>query len=130
MAKIPFHLHFIWLGSTLPTVYESVVIESWKAKHQHWQVTMWDDAVASKFMAGCRSEAAFNAATNFGMKSDILRYEILYHHGGCYVDTDYECIQCLDDILRLSTSCFMGVSNANALEINNGLIGAVAKVSY
>ena len=107
------------------------MIESWKEKHKHWQMTIWkDDEDTTKFLSGCRSEAAFNAATNFGMKSDILRYEILYRYGGVYVDTDYECIETLDDILcRRSTSCFMGVSNASVLEINNGLIGAVAEVS-
>ena len=26
------------------------------------------------------------------MKSDILRYEILYKYGGVYIDTDYECV--------------------------------------
>ena len=129
-TTIPFHLHFIWLGSPLPKVYETVVIESWKVKHKHWQVTIWrDDEDTTRLLTGCRSEAAFNAATNYGMKSDILRYEILYRYGGVYVDTDYECMGNIDDILcRTTTSCFMGVSNASVLEINNGLIGAVAEV--
>ena len=31
--------------------------------------------------------------------ADILRLEILYTHGGVYLDTDLECLRSLDDVL-------------------------------
>ena len=40
-----------------------------------------------------RNKLAFSLAKNLGMKSDILRYEILMKYGGIYVDTDYECLK-------------------------------------
>ena len=39
-----------------------------------------------------KNKLAFSQASNWGMKSDILRYEILMKYGGVYVDTDYECL--------------------------------------
>ena len=32
-------------------------------------------------------------------KADILRYELLYEHGGFFIDADSECINPLDDFL-------------------------------
>ncbi len=38
-----------------------------------------------------QKHGAYDQADNYGFKSDIARYEILYRFGGVYVDTDYEC---------------------------------------
>ena len=40
-----------------------------------------------------KNKKAFLSAHNYGMKSDILRYEILHTYGGVYIDTDYECVR-------------------------------------
>ena len=40
-----------------------------------------------------KNKKAYSLAKNWGMKSDILRYEILQKFGGVYIDTDYECLQ-------------------------------------
>lgn len=60
------------------------------------------------------------------MKSDILRYEILYRFGGVYVDTDYECVGSLDALI-LNCNLFAGFSHTEVLEINNGILGCVPK---
>ena len=39
-----------------------------------------------------KNQKAYSMAKNWGMKSDILRYEILQKFGGVYIDTDYECV--------------------------------------
>jgi hypothetical protein len=38
----------------------------------------------------------YNASDNFGEKSDLLRYEILYREGGVYVDHDVQCFKSFD----------------------------------
>jgi len=40
-------------------------------------------------------------------RADILRLEVLYRHGGVYVDTDVECLRSLDDVL--AGESFVGV---------------------
>jgi len=37
-------------------------------------------------------------------KSDIIRYGLLYHHGGIYMDTDFLVVKDLDEILNLTRS--------------------------
>lgn len=46
-------------------------------------------------------QKAFDAATNFGEKSDILRYEILEKHGGVYADVDVACVQAFDSLPKV-----------------------------
>jgi mannosyltransferase OCH1-like enzyme len=36
--------------------------------------------------------------------ADLMRLEIMYNHGGMYVDTDFECYQSFDGIVRLAES--------------------------
>ena len=101
---------------------------------------------------GMKNKEAFLSAYNYGMKSDILRYEILHSFGGVYIDTDYECVmnigKCtthnlLDflflflssiilreylllfilDFLCRANTFFAGISNTSAVEINNGFLG-------
>ena len=42
------------------------------------------------------NKKAFLESRNYGVKSDIARYEILFQMGGLYVDTDMECLKSMD----------------------------------
>ena len=123
MVKIPLVIHHIWLGSELPTGFQAFVA-SWHSIHKdNWTFRLWTDRDVDGF--GIRNKAAFDAASNFGEKSDIWRYEILHRFGGLYVDTDFECIRPIDKLHR-QFEFYTGISNTGTVELNNGLIGAVA----
>ena len=115
---IPRIIHFIWLGSKIP-LHASCMIETWRQQHPGWIIKIWADEDVEPF--GLRNKEAFNRTTNFGQKSDIFRYEILYRFGGVYVDIDFECLKPFDE---LHTSCefYTGVSQENNY-LYNGLIG-------
>jgi mannosyltransferase OCH1-like enzyme len=51
-------------------------------------------------------------ASNLGLKSDLVRYEVLYLFGGIYIDIDYECIKSLET-LDLNCNFFAGLSNTS-----------------
>ncbi|CAN0053305.1 unnamed protein product [Ectocarpus fasciculatus] len=133
---IPLKIHHIWLGSPLPEAFARLR-ESWLARHvghsgqgrgqersngssTPWEVRLWTDADINAF--GLENRGAFDAAQNFGQKSDILRYEILLRHGGLYVDVDFLCLDSFDDLHR-RYEFYAGVSNTGTFELNNGLIG-------
>ncbi len=42
LHTIPMIMHFIWLGSEIPTKY-SIFIDKWKLMHPKWEVHIWDD---------------------------------------------------------------------------------------
>lgn len=122
-AAIPQTVHHIWLGGPLPARYRGWV-SSWRLKHPHWEHRMWTDADLPSFKL--INQAAFDAAANYGEKSDIWRYEILHRFGGLYVDTDFECLGCFDSVLR-PFELVTGISNTGTVELNNGLIACRPK---
>src|SRR5690606_3988528 len=93
-SKIPQVLHFIWGGEN-PFPQESVKnIASWMKYHPSWTVKFWTDdpnrpipiaGVEQHLISEVNMERIgpyFQTATNWGEKSDLLRYEILYQEGG------------------------------------------------
>lgn len=60
---------------------------------------------------------------NYGMASDILRLELLFEHGGLYVDIDYLCVDSVSDLHR-QFDFYCGASNTGVIELNNGLLAS------
>lgn len=92
---IPHILHRIYLDDPIPPKFE----EFWfrfRKLHPDWTLMTWDDSSKLSWM---RNREAFDAATTHAGRSDVLRYEILAHIGGVYVDTDVEPLRAFDPLL-------------------------------
>ncbi len=108
-SRIPKTLHFIWLGPK-PFPRESVEnVRSWMAKHSDWTVKFWTDRdrpLPHQGMQKCMVQDlqfyklfdCYAKSDNYGEKSDLLRYEILYQEGGIYVDHDVLCLKSFNDL--------------------------------
>jgi inositol phosphorylceramide mannosyltransferase catalytic subunit len=118
---IPKKIHLIWLGSPLPQRCRNM-ISSWEKFHPTWTIKVWTDVDAASFPFINR--IAFDRAQNYGEKSDIWRYEILYQHGGLYIDTDFECLQPFDELHR-SCEFYTGVGQTLNPDVWIGIIGSV-----
>ncbi len=117
--RIPLKIHQIWIGpKPLPAKFKWLM-ETWQKFHPDWEYKLWTNEDLKDFPFINR--AAFDGATNWGMKADILRYEILYYYGGLYVDLDFECIKPFDS-LNYSYDLYTGLLSPH--EIANGLIAA------
>ena len=102
--KIPKVLHFIWIG---PKPFPRTSIENvrtWIGHNPDWKVKFWTDRarpLPHPDMEVCyikdftfrQLEREFNASDNYGEKSDVLRYEILFQEGGVYADHDVKCLK-------------------------------------
>ena len=120
IQKIPKIFHQIWLGSPLPDEYKRWVY-SWKRFNPGWEHILWDDDKVNQLEM--INQKHYDIATNYGLKSDIVRLEILNKFGGIYIDTDFECLKAIDD--GLLTYDFFACTVFNYYpEIANGLIGA------
>jgi len=116
--KIPRLLHQIWLGPKDVPFGEFTA--SLRRLHPTWEYRLWRDADVEAF--GLANVEAYRRASNYGEKSDILRYEILHRLGGVYVDVDVEPLRPFDAILRCGVA--VGFSNVGAVEVNNAVIAA------
>lgn len=153
---IPKIFHQIWLGGELPAQYTSLQM-SWIELHPAWKFILWVNDKKNKskgtwvnsleeleekllvdeysgHILVCHidnfklhNEKFFNESKNYGQQSDIARYEILYHFGGIYIDTDFECLKTFD-ILNHAYNFFtamMPLENYSVLA--NGIIGSIAQ---
>jgi len=94
---IPKIIHQIWLGSPVPESFVALQ-QSWIEHHvgRGWMYKLWTDADVAQMQL--YNQEYYDATDNYGVKSDILRWEIIYAFGGVYVDMDYECLRSLDDL--------------------------------
>ena len=122
--QTPKIIHQIWLGPKhLPKKYK-LWIKSWLRINPSWKYILWDDKKVADF--GLKNQTIFNMSNNYGFKSDIARYEILYKYGGLYADTDFECIKSIPNNL-LNYDFVAGCTFNNKPEISNALIIAKPK---
>ena len=106
---IPNIFHFIWLGGETPDMYLAN-IDDWKRKNPLFEFMIWDDATAENLMKKTPKYKEYKESDNFGNKSDMLRYAILYEYGGIYLDTDFLCVSsCFSNITKCCSffSCLM-----------------------
>ncbi len=101
--KIPKIVHFIWLGPA-PFPPKSVSnIRSWIAQNPDWTFKFWTDRPREAPCHGMETIVVkeypfpylgrcYKSSTNWGEKSDLLRFEILFQQGGVYVDHDASCL--------------------------------------
>lgn len=121
--RIPKIIHQIWLGSPLPEEYKAWQ-KTWKVLHPDWEYILWTDANVGDLKL--YNKMFFDNAENYGEKSNILRYELLYQFGGVYVDMDFECIRSLD-YLHHTYDFYTGIAplDCSVLCLNNAIIGSV-----
>lgn len=117
---IPKKIHQIWLGGEMPDKYKQYA-DTWKALHPEWEYKLWTDADVSTM--NIPNKALFDSLSNYGPKSDIMRYHVLNEYGGVYADTDFECLRSFDAFMFLEF--FTGVGYPSKVELYPGLIGCI-----
>lgn len=151
--KIPNIIHCIWLGSKLPEKYVDFY-QSWKDFHPGWRFVFWTDSIENYdqgarvrtfdelhkkladgkeqfFVVDTRdinfeNKVFFDASPNYGERSDILKWEVVYRFGGMYIDTDFQCLQSLD-FLHYMYDFYTGVQplDTACLQLGAALFAAV-----
>lgn len=94
---IPKKIHYCWFGgSPLPDKYKKWM-ESWKKYCPDYEIIEWNesnyDITKNKYMYDAYK------AKKWGFVPDYARLDIIYNHGGIYLDTDVELVANLDDLL-------------------------------
>lgn len=107
---IPKVFHRIFLDEPVPERFE-VYWRRFQELHPDWGFITWDDSSKLGWM---RCRKVFEAATTHAGRADVLRYEIMWRHGGVYVDTDVEPLRAFDDLL-VDERPFIGWENERLL---------------
>lgn len=124
---IPKIIHQIWLGSPVPDAFKDYM-QSWVNAHMggEWEYRLWTDKEVEENIVLYNREY-YDQAQCYAMKSDILRYEILYQMGGVYIDTDFECLQRPLDLFHHQYDFYTGLQplDTSIVQLNNALIGSI-----
>ena len=102
---LPKTIHYCWFGEAPLPKSAQKCIASWKKFFPDYEIKQWDESNYDVDKIPYISEAY--KAKKYAFVSDYARFDILYHFGGIYFDTDVEVIRPFDDILDNSPN-FMG----------------------
>lgn len=114
--RIPKVIHYCWFGRNPKSELIQKCIQSWKEKCPDYQIVEWNednwDIDAYPY-----AREAYDAK-KWAFVSDVARLDILYRHGGIYLDTDVELLRddpFLDMLIRVAFFPF-----ENERRINTG----------
>ena len=106
---------------------------TWKKHHPDWEQRFWDRRQMEEFVhTVCPDfEPCYRTFPHNVQRWDAIRYLILYHIGGMYVDLDYECFRPFDAVLS-GRNCYVATEpalhadfNEVPVMLNNALMAAV-----
>jgi hypothetical protein len=98
VTRIPKILHVIWVGDE--TRRPDSAVQTWRDQHPDWRFMLWGNAeLDTRAWRSKRQIDIYRGAGRWEGVADLMRYEILYEHGGVYVDADSVCVRPLDDWL-------------------------------
>lgn len=125
--EIPRVVHRVWLGGPEPEWMRKLG-RTWD--RPGWTLRQWG-AHEIRLLFPLRNQELYERAEEIApshvgqLRSDILRYEILHRCGGVYVDTDFELLRPIDELLA-GVECFFAWERPGRW-INNAIIGATRR---
>ncbi len=117
---IPKKIHYMWLGKNPIPDNLQKCIDSWKKYCPDYEIIQWDESNYD-LSKNTYMEQAYTAGA-YGFVPDYARLDILYNHGGIYMDTDVEVVRNLDHLLYQQAFC--GVEKWQTINFG-GCSGAV-----
>lgn len=113
---IPRVIHYCWFGNGQIPSMEQKCIDSWKRICPDYEIKLWNennyDVGKNNYM-----KQAYESK-KYGFVPDYARLDIIYNHGGIYLDTDVEVVRSFDSLLMLKG--FMGFESKNLVALGLG----------
>ena len=98
MTKIPKIIHYCWVGGNPKPQSVLYCIESWKRCCPDYEIREWNETNYDFTKNGYMRQAY--EAKKWGFVPDYARLDIVYEHGGIYLDTDVEMVRSFDELLE------------------------------
>ena len=95
--SIPKIVHQLWIG---PNPRPSKFMQTWKDKHPDFEYIIWNEEELQKRQLPLQCGHRINEIEEINGKADIIRWEILFHYGGLFVDADSICIEPFDKLVE------------------------------
>lgn len=117
--SIPKKIHYCWFGGGEKSELIKKCIESWKQYAPECEIIEWNETNYDVSKNTYMYEAY--KAKRWGFVPDYARLDIIYQHGGIYLDTDVELIKPIGDLLNGDGFCGFEQADKNAeFSVNTG----------
>lgn len=100
MQAIPSIIHQTWKDLEVPSE-AARLQETWKAHHPRWTYRLWTDSDNRQFLQSHYPWflETYDRYRDHICRVDAVRYFILQHYGGVFIDLDFECLRPLNTLL-------------------------------
>lgn len=115
---IPKKIHYCWVGGAPKPQSVLYCIESWKKYCPDYEIIEWNESNYD-FRKNQYMSDAYDTQ-KWGFVPDYARLDIIYHHGGIYLDTDVEMIRCFDELLNYKAFFGFEASDNSDFFVNCG----------
>lgn len=101
MDKIPKIIHQTWKTNDLPIQFKHLT-KTWKTFMPDWDYILWTDEMNRNFVAKYFPDflQKYDSYPKNIQRADAIRYLLLKHYGGLYVDIDFECLDNIEFLLE------------------------------
>lgn len=119
---IPKTIHYCWFGRNPKPELARKCFASWKKYCPDYKIIEWNEDNFDIQSAPLFVRQAYEAK-KWAFVTDYVRLQVVYDHGGIYLDTDVEVLKPLDDLLNYNA--FFGTQNGTVISTGLGF-GAVS----
>lgn len=113
---IPKVIHYCWFGGKELSPQGKRCMESWKRYCPDYQILEWNEKNYDWKKLPYMREAY--EEKKWAFVSDYARLDIVYQHGGVYLDVDVEVLRNFDELL--DCPCFLAVESTNMIATGLG----------
>jgi len=96
---IPKVIHYCWFGGNPKPKLAKKCIRSWKKYCPDSEILEWNESNYDLSSAPLYVRQAYERK-KWAFVTDYVRLQVVYDHGGIYLDTDVELLRSLDDLLE------------------------------
>jgi len=96
---IPKVIHYCWFGGNPKPKLAKKCIRSWKKYCPDYEILEWNESNYDLSSAPLYVRQAYERR-KWAFVTDYVRLQVVYDHGGIYLDTDVELLRSLDDLLE------------------------------
>lgn len=102
---IPKIIHYCWFGRNPKPQLAEKCLTSWKKYCPEYEIKEWNEDTYDLSQAPLYVRQAYEAK-RWAFVTDYVRLQVVYEHGGIYLDTDVELVRSPDEFL--GNSAFFG----------------------
>lgn len=115
---VPKIIHYCWFGGNPLPELAVKCIESWKKYCPDYEIIEWNERNYS-IETACQFVKDAYENQKWAFVSDYVRLDVVYQHGGIYLDTDVELLKSPSEVLKNSRG-FFGREQGNSIATGLG----------